>query len=229
MASAEVKREVAGMGEGLLLCASTHVDEQLLFLSAGKYEPVPRLGHATATVGHKMYLWAGWQKGFPGEHSSPEKTKLSSVVDVFDLQTGEWEQLPTSGSPPLGVRGYSCTSVGQSIYYFGGWCGHEWCRHNTLHRLDTQSLTWHEVTSTNPLRAPMKKNHCGMVDFKEGEEELLFICNGAGLLCTAGQEEALYIPWKDNPDYGWTNEVHLFSIDKSKLLWSHQNSTVFWM
>ena len=63
----------------------------------------------------------------------------------------------------------------------------------------------------------MKKNSCGMVSFKDGEEDLLFICNGAGLLCTAGQEESLYIPWKDNPDYGWTNEVHLFSINEGKL------------
>lgn len=160
-------------------------------------------------------MWAGWQKGFPGEHSSPVKTKLSSVVDVLDLQTGAWENVPTTGAPPLGVRGYACATVGKSVYYFGGWCGHDWCRHNSLNRLDTQSMTWNEVAQSNQYRAPMKKNSCGMVAFKEDGEDFLFICNGAGLLCSAGQEEAAYIPWKENPDYGWTNEQHIFSIKDS--------------
>ena len=71
-------------------------------LSAERYEPPPRLGHATASVGHKVYLWGGWQKGLPSEHTSPEKTRMTSVVNVFDLQTGEWDELPTSGTPPLG-------------------------------------------------------------------------------------------------------------------------------
>ena len=82
-----------------------------------------------------------------------------------------------------------------------------------MHRLDTQTMSWHEVKVDNPNRAPMKKNSCGMVAFKDGEEDLLFVCNGAGLLCTAAQAEALYIPWKENPDYGWSNEIHLFSLN----------------
>ena len=198
------------------MCSCTDLFD-CIHLLVEKYEPAPRLGHATACVGNKVYLWAGWQKGLPSEHSSPEKTRLTSVVDVFDLQTGEWKQYPTAGSPPLGVRGYTCATVGTSIYYFGGWCGHDWCRHNTVHRLDTETMTWHDVKTANPQRAPMKKNSCGMVAFKEGEDDILFVCNGAGLLCSAAQAEALYIPWKDNPDYGWTNEMHLFSIQEGKL------------
>ena len=77
-------------------------------------------------------MWGGWRKGFPEEHSSPEKTSLLSMMDVFDLKKGEWSEVETYGSPPLGVRGYSCTAIGTKIYYFGGYCGHDMCRHSSL-------------------------------------------------------------------------------------------------
>lgn len=53
-------------------------------------------------------------------------------MDVFDLKKGEWSEVETYGSPPLGVRGYSCTAIGTKIYYFGGYCGHDMCRHSSL-------------------------------------------------------------------------------------------------
>lgn len=95
-------------------------------------EPLGRFGHSTVLVNEKLYLWGGWQKGFPEVHSSPEKLQLLSKVDIFDLYKGEWYRGDIQGDPPLGVRGYSCTSVGDNIYYFGGYCGHNWCRHCTL-------------------------------------------------------------------------------------------------
>ena len=33
-----------------------------------------------------------------------------------------WEQHTTRGTPPLGVVGYSCVTVGNDLYYFGGGC-----------------------------------------------------------------------------------------------------------
>ena len=77
-------------------------------------------------------MWGGWEKGFPEIHSSAQKIQLISKVDVFNLEEGKWDTQDTTGQPPLGVRGYSCTSVGSNIYYFGGYCGHDWCRHSTL-------------------------------------------------------------------------------------------------
>ena len=105
----------------------------LIYLCSGsKYEPVPKFGHHTTIVGEKLYLWGGWQKEFPEVHSSDEKTHLTSTVDVFNLHKGEWEKVEIFGQPPLGVRGYVCTAVGSDIYYFGGYCGHDWCRHCSL-------------------------------------------------------------------------------------------------
>ena len=70
---------------------------------AGKYQPAPRFGHASAVVQTKLYVWAGWQRDFPEVHASPQKTLLTSSVEVFSLSKGEWQQLETFGSPPLGV------------------------------------------------------------------------------------------------------------------------------
>ena len=224
----------------------------MIYLCSGsKYEPVPKFGHHTAIVGEKLYLWGGWQKDFPEVHSSDEKTDLTSTVDVLNLHKGEWEKVEIFGQPPLGVRGYVCTAVGSNIYYFGGYCGHDWCRHYSLKYekklplkysfllykinnllgkisfnanllclssnvsfscLDTATLQWKEVHVANPPKSPMRKNACGMVAFSQGEEDFLFVFGGTGMLCSANQPEAIYIPWNENPDYGWTNESHIFSL-----------------
>ena len=145
-------------------------------------------------------------------HCSTQKTHLTSTVDVLDMQIGEWKQVDVHGTPPLGVRGYACTHIGSNIYYFGGYCGHDWCRHNTINILDTLSYQWIPVKCINPTKAPMKKNACGIAAFQSEGEDYLFVFGGAGMLCTANQPEAVYIPWKENPDYGWTNEAHVFNL-----------------
>lgn len=78
--------------------------------------------------------------------------------------------------------------------------------------LDSTTLEWSDIHCTNPHRSPMKKNACGMVSFKDGGHDYLFICGGAGMLCSANEPDAIYIPYKENPDYGWTNEAHVFDL-----------------
>ena len=51
---------------------------------------------------------------------------MSSVMEVCHLPSGRWEQKPTTGTPPLGVRGYAAAAIGNEIFYYGGWCGHLW-------------------------------------------------------------------------------------------------------
>lgn len=181
-----------------------------------KKEPVPKYGHATATVNDKVYMWGGWRKGFPEVHSSQEKTSLLSIMEVFDLKKGEWSEVETYGSPPLGVRGYSCATIGTRIYYYGGYCGHDWCRHSSLHYFETTTHTWTNVPIANPYQSPMKKSSSGMVAFRDEAEDYLFVFGGVGMLCSANQSEAIYIPWKENPDNGWTNESHIFSLQSKE-------------
>ena len=78
-----------------------------------------------------MYVWGGDELGLPQVHSSNKKRTFTSKIKIFHLPSGQWNVKTTSGTPPLGVIGYSCTAVGEKIYYFGGFCGHDDCFHNS--------------------------------------------------------------------------------------------------
>jgi serine/threonine protein kinase len=185
--------------------------------AASRREPVGKFGHCNAIVNERLFVWAGWEKGLPEVHTSPEKTKLTSHLDVFNFHIGEWNLIETGGDPHLGVRGYACTPVGSDIYYFGGYCGHDKCRHSSISSLNTSLFQWRSVPSVNDHCSPMRKSSCGMVTFiDDGDLDYLFIFGGIGMLCSANQPEAIYIPCKDKPDFGWTNECNIFSLKTSE-------------
>ena len=79
-------------------------------------------------------MWGGDQPGLPAVHNNEEKKSMCSVVEVCHLPTGEWVQKPTTGDPPLGVIGYAAAVIRNEIFFFGGWCGHLGCYHNSLYR-----------------------------------------------------------------------------------------------
>ena len=149
-------------------------------------------------------------------HDSAEKRQFFSSVEVFDVNTGCWEQRTTRGTPPLGVRGYSCVAVRNELLYFGGWCGHWGCYHNSVHTLSTSTLQWRMLApSTTEGGAPMQKNRCGMVHFTYGEEDLLYVVGGQGpAVPSSPQHGAQY------QQYGisgvLTNEQHIFSLSTSE-------------
>ena len=95
-------------------------------------EPTPRTRHQTIRVGSNVYMWAGEVDGMPRAHDSQEKGRFISCVDVFHCDTGDWRHQPTSGAPPLGVSGYGCTAVGDTLHFFGGWCYHGDCYHTVF-------------------------------------------------------------------------------------------------
>ena len=183
----------------------------LLFTAeAGWYEPDGRDFHSTVVVGKKLFLWAGNQKETPNVHDSATKRAFLSHVDVFCLEIGSWEKQNTSGIPPLGVNGYACVAVDSNIHYFGGWCGHLDCVHNSVHKLNTSTLAWSMMArSASKAKAPMKKSHCGMVSFKDSEENFLFVVGGVGTGSSLPQPGAQY---KIKAPLTFTNEQHLFSL-----------------
>ena len=159
----------------------------------------------------------------PEVHDSAEKRQFFSSVEVFDVNTGCWEQRTTRGTPPLGVAGYSCVAVRNELHYFGGGCGHRDCYHNSVHTLSTSTLQW-RMLAPNILRGlgttteggePMQKQWCGMVQFSDGEEDLLYVVGGYGHAAPSSpQHGAQY-----QPVYGGgvrTNEQHIFSLSTSE-------------
>ena len=77
------------------------------------YQPVKRSTHSTIKVGGYLYMWGGRQPGLPEVHDSEEKRAMCSVMEVCHLPSGRWEQKPTTGTPPLGVWGYTVAAIGK--------------------------------------------------------------------------------------------------------------------
>ena len=153
-----------------------------------------------------MYAWGGIEYGLPPVHSSNGKQTFTSKIKIFHLPSGQWNVKATSGNPPLDVIGYSCTAVGEKIYYFGGWCGHDVCYHNSLNELDTVNLTWKQLQPTDNHIFVMKRCNGGMIIV---EDDLLMI-GGRGSPPTVQLQQAQYIYLPNG--LVRTNECNMYNI-----------------
>ena len=106
---------------------------------------------------------------------------MNSVQSLLMIQAMScvcsWDHQPTTGEPPLGVMYYSCASIGHDIFYLGGYCGHDGCRHNSLNVLNVDKFTWKELFPTSDIAGPMRKDGCGMLAFHDA----LFTVGGVGV------------------------------------------------
>ena len=105
-----------------------------LFGQTKLYEPSPRFDHGAAAVGGRCYPWGGYVQVL----SESGRRKLASTVEIFDPYLETWEKHPTTGVPPPGLYFGACTSLLDSLYWFGEYDGSS--RYNSLHRLDTTTL-----------------------------------------------------------------------------------------
>ena len=168
------------------------------------YEPSPRFAHGAAPVGGRFYLWGGRLQDF----SESGKRKLASAVEIFDYNLETWEKHLTTGVPPPGLYAGSCTSLLNSLYWFGGWDGSSF--YDSLHRLDPTTLEWREVQPLNQADKPMKKIACGMVSFLQNQ---LATFGGIGIPTCPVQPGAMFTKAANYTDgRGWSNELHLFNI-----------------
>ena len=125
-------------------------------------------------------MWGGRQPGFPRAHDSEEKKSMCSVMEVYHLATGRWEQKPTTGTPPLGVWGYASAAVENTIFYYGGYCNHDDCYHNSLYSFNVDTFKWEELSPTTPHHGPMMKSLCDMVAVQLDGENYLVVIGGRG-------------------------------------------------
>ena len=88
-----------------------------------------------------------------------------------------WEQRPTTGTPPLGVLNYAVAIIRNELFYFGGYCNHDNCYHNSLHSFDLDILKWKELspTATHHTGPTMKSNSNMMALHTEGEDYLVVL------------------------------------------------------
>ena len=179
------------------------------------YEPFPRYGHGAAAVGGRCYLWGGCVQDF----SESGRRKLASTVEIFDPCLETWEKHHTTGVPPPGLYAEACTSLLDSLYWFGGYDGNS-DYHNSLHRLDPTTLEWRQLPPLNEADGPMRKIGCGMVSFLQDQ---LAVFGGYGIPAGPTQPGAMFT--KDTLNYidwwGWSNELHVFDITESMHICEH--------
>ena len=179
------------------------------------YQPVERGEHSTVRIGDYLYMWGGKQPGLPEVHDNEMKNSMLSVVEVCHLPSGKWEQKPTTGTPPLGVYGYASAVIGMEIFFFGGYCGHGTCYHNSLYSFNVNTLNWMELSSTNPHYGPMMKHWCGMVPVKfDDDEDYLVVIGGSNDGQKPGtQHDAQYTSSGDQ----YCNEIHYYKLSSGLL------------
>ena len=176
-----------------------------------------RAAHRTISVGDSLYVWAGNQDGLPRVHDSEEKRRITSNIQHFTPSTGQWITRGTTGTPPLGVRTYCCTAINDQLYYFGGYCGHDNCHHNSITQLDTVSLQWRELEPTDPTRPVMRRCGGGMISFEHDGVHHLLMIGGVGSKPAVQLPHYKYI---ELPSGRWrTNEHSMYNLSSSKILY----------
>ena len=169
--------------------------------------------HSTVVINDNVYMWAGYQPGLPTVHDSEEKRRMTCPVEIFNIADGTWKTKLTKGKPPLGVRSYACTRVGNCICFFGGYCIHDDCYHNSLNELNVESLRWTQLSPTIDKQGlPIKKRVCGMVSFTCtcNNEDIALIVGGRGSPTKTLQPNATYVTMKDGDVV--TNEHHMYNF-----------------
>ena len=161
-------------------------------------------------------MWGGLQDGLPEVHDSEEKRRITSNIQHFTPSTGQWITRATTGTPPLGVIAYCCTAINDLLYYFGGWCGHDNCYHNSITQLDTVSLQWRELEPTDATRPVMRRASGGMISFEHDGVHHLLMIGGIGSKPAVQLPHYKYIELSNGV---WcTNEHSIYNISSSKVL-----------
>ena len=115
-----------------------------------------------------------------------------------------WEKQHTTGTPPPGVDSYGSCSSGTDIYYFGGYCGHPSCFHNSLFCLNTATLVWNEIFPTTEHYGPMQKAYGTLIAF---DDQLLAF---GGRSETHPSHPSPLTKYEKAGSWVYTNEHHLF-------------------
>ena len=171
-----------------------------------------RAFHCTVSVDDSLYVWAGNQVGLPKVHDSEEKRRITSNIQQFTPSTGQWITRGTTGTPPLGVRGCCCTAISDQLYYFGGYCGHDICCHNSITQLDTISLQWRELEPTDATRPVMMRCDGGMISFEHDGVHHLLMIGGHGSKPAVQLPHYKYIESREEEGKWHTNEHSMYNL-----------------
>ena len=143
-----------------------------LLSGSAKYEPLPRFSHVSQSLSSKVIVQGGLTKDF----SEKTKQRLTSVIEILDPYSELWEQRKVEGNAPSpGTYDSASTSMNDDLYTFGGY--KDGNLFNTLHKLDTKTWRWCQLSPQNAEGAPLPKLGCGITSF----EDSLVVFGGYGI------------------------------------------------
>ena len=160
------------------------------------YEPSPRSLPFAAPVEGELYLYGGRTDDFN------ERPESSTDLEIFDPKLETWRSVKTKGHPPPLLYDGACASSDHHLYICCGFDNSS--HHNSLYQLDTRTLTWTELSSSD-RSGPRKKIGCSMVCYKQ--KLVLFggECDTTGPTQTGASYEARF-----------TNELHTFDLNEGE-------------
>ena len=189
-----------------IFCLSSLAMASLLRLtrSSAKYEPLPRYRHISGSVGSKVVV----QGGRTNDFSEKSRQQLTSVVEIFDPYSELWEQRQVTGDAPSpGTYLAASASLHDDLFSFGGRNGRG-NPFNTLHRLDTKTWRWCQLSPHNAEGAPMAKYGCGMISFGDS----LGVFGGYGIPRGPTEPQSFIKNTSYTDGSGWTNEFHIYQL-----------------
>ena len=174
--------------------------------ASADYEPSPRCDHISGRVGSLAVVQGGRTNNF----SEESKQHLSSVVEVFDPYSESWEQRQVEGNAPSpGTYRAANASLHDDLFSFGGEDESE-NYFNAVHRLDTKTWCWSQVSPQSADGAPMPKRGCGMIAFRNS----LVVFGGYGRPQGPTEPQSFI---KFGGDEGWTNEFHIYNLSEGNM------------
>ena len=176
-------------------------------------EPSPRLSPFATSAAGQTYVYGGfvpnagvtvmmmmvttlvWMRGLRRFISSHKKEEI-------------WKKHTTTLSsgyfPPPKIMNGACTSVGDTVYLYGGM--NDNYISGGLYSLDTRQMKWRKVSN-----GPVETMGCGIVHFRNK----LIIFGGYGPQPVPTQPGATYLP-EDEDLGGYNNELHIFDLKEGE-------------
>ena len=184
----------------------------LVMAASADYEPLPREDHISGRVGSLAVVQGGQTEDF----SEESKQHLSSVVETFEPYSESWEQRQVVGNAPSsGTYIAASASLHDDLFSFGGFDGRQ--SFNTVHRLDTKTWCWSQVSPQNADGAPMPKCGCRMVAFRNS----LVVFGGLGVPQGPTKPQSFIKDTGYTDGRGWTNEFHIYSLSEGNMQKKH--------
>ncbi|XP_055492259.1 kelch domain-containing protein 3 isoform X3 [Leucoraja erinacea] len=124
--------------------------------------------HSATVLGSRMYVFGGRADRFGPFHSNNEI--YCNRIEVFDMETNHWLELPTAQLLPEGRRSHSAFAYNSELYIFGGYNARLDRHFNDLWKYNPETAMWRKVEPKGKGPCPRRRQCCCMV----GDKVILF-------------------------------------------------------